>query len=274
MTCAELRRYLSAYLDSELETTTSLAVNDHLERCDDCRERFDREERLERGIRDQLQATPANLAFWTTLDQVLAADEPRRVAPRRWVPVAAAAALLLAAFGGWALVAGGNDATSPGDARSDEMGLVVALRERASDMRREGSGTVNDYGPMDEPRARALVEQFLGPQSLLTVQPRPDAVTPHKLELVGGGTTYVGGVETPVLHYRCCSRDVCVFFVVPASMRHFPEALARLQSLGQLTCSPSPEGTVSIRRCPSTGNVIGVAGSPCAPGIGDALITR
>lgn len=270
MTCAELRRFLSAYLDSELETTTSLAVNDHLERCDDCRERFEREAQLERGIRDELQATPSGQEFWTKMDGVLEADDPRRTSRRWWVPLAAAAAALAIVLGGWVWQQRG---ASPAGA-PDEMGLVVALRERASDMNREGTTSVDDYGPMDEARARALLEQFLGPQSLLTVQPRPDAVAPHKLELVGGGTTHVGGVATPVLHYRCCSKDVCVFFVVPASMRQFPQALAKLQALGQLTCSPSPAGTVSIRRCPETGNVIGVAGSPCAPGIGTALVTR
>jgi predicted anti-sigma-YlaC factor YlaD len=40
MTCVEVRRLLSAYIDSEVDETTRHAVAEHLEQCDSCRREF------------------------------------------------------------------------------------------------------------------------------------------------------------------------------------------------------------------------------------------
>jgi anti-sigma factor RsiW len=271
MNCSDVRRYLSAYLDSELDCNTNLAVNDHLERCGDCAERFEQEAGLESAIRDHLAATPSRPEFWSGVDAALKADDRRR--GRRWWPAAfAAAALALITAGLWSAW---PPATSAGTgAGTGEIGLIVALRERATDVQREGTTVVNGYRALDAASAKALVERFLGNAAFLEVAPRPTDVAPHKLQLVGGGTTHVGGEETPVLHYRCCNKDLCVFFMVPASLQRFPKALEMLKQRGDLTCRISPTGTVSIHRCPKSGAVIGVAGSPCAPSLPTVLVSR
>jgi anti-sigma factor RsiW len=40
MTCAEVRRHLSAYIDEELDDATRDAVSGHLEQCEQCRQQL------------------------------------------------------------------------------------------------------------------------------------------------------------------------------------------------------------------------------------------
>lgn len=96
MNCRSAREYLQAYLDSELETAETLAVNRHLQVCDACRRRFQSEGRIEAAIAAQLRSGMDEDAaiFVQVLQRTL-----RRNAARRWRMVwwsAAAAALLLA----------------------------------------------------------------------------------------------------------------------------------------------------------------------------------
>lgn len=51
MTCAEVREYLFAFLDNELDAPLSIELQRHLERCHDCA----RETEIERTIRKQLE---------------------------------------------------------------------------------------------------------------------------------------------------------------------------------------------------------------------------
>ena len=50
MKCQQARIYLSPYLDSELDPTTTYEVSRHLESCPDCARLFAAEEDLERAI--------------------------------------------------------------------------------------------------------------------------------------------------------------------------------------------------------------------------------
>lgn len=52
MNCAEVREYLFAFLDSELDAPLSIEIQRHLERCHDCA----REAEVERSVRNQLMA--------------------------------------------------------------------------------------------------------------------------------------------------------------------------------------------------------------------------
>lgn len=55
MTCAEARQWISPYLDAELDRDRVLEIGDHLERCPQCRRRFELEVRAEQVITRQLQ---------------------------------------------------------------------------------------------------------------------------------------------------------------------------------------------------------------------------
>ncbi len=56
MTCQETRSYISAYLDSELSSTTLHAISQHLEGCESCRDRFAAESEIEAALKERLSS--------------------------------------------------------------------------------------------------------------------------------------------------------------------------------------------------------------------------
>lgn len=110
MNCRELREYLFAFLDSELDAALSIEVQRHLEQCPECA----REAEIERAIRRQLSQALHEFGEERThpddsrLDEVLARitshDTPkvkRALLPNRWVAVLSAAAVI-----GFAVIVG------------------------------------------------------------------------------------------------------------------------------------------------------------------------
>ena len=110
MNCRELREYLFAFLDSELDAPLSIDVQRHLEQCPECA----REAEIERAIRRQLSNVlherddePAGggeselEAIVTTITTRDSGSVRRARRPRRWPAVLVAAAVL-----GFAIIGG------------------------------------------------------------------------------------------------------------------------------------------------------------------------
>ncbi|GEM_PF-2055716 len=73
--CQSVRAKLMLYLDSELDATATLSVNQHLVRCPDCRDRFEAEQLLESAIAGGLRSgedMPDQV--WSRLTDGLAAE--------------------------------------------------------------------------------------------------------------------------------------------------------------------------------------------------------
>jgi anti-sigma factor RsiW len=103
MNCRELREYLFAFLDSELDAALSIEVQRHLELCPECA----REAEIERAIRRQLtnaldesneeQTQASDQRLDEVFGRVALGDQPRlKSAPIRWrwVSVLSAAAVI------------------------------------------------------------------------------------------------------------------------------------------------------------------------------------
>ncbi len=105
MRCGEVREYLFAFLDSELEAPHSMELQGHLERCPHCA----REAEIERAVRHRLEksieAECGDLPFEPErLAGLLARPgAPARASARRWLLPAfgVAAAIAVAAAGLW-----------------------------------------------------------------------------------------------------------------------------------------------------------------------------
>jgi anti-sigma factor RsiW len=99
MNCRELREYLFAFLDSELDAALSMEVQRHLEQCPECA----REAEIERAIRRQLanalhesnkeQTQASDQQLDEVFSRVASGDKPRlKSAPLRWRWVSALSA--------------------------------------------------------------------------------------------------------------------------------------------------------------------------------------
>lgn len=110
MNCSELREYLFAFLDSELDSALSIEVQRHLEQCPECA----REAEIERAIRRQLsyvlheswEGVPrtGETELEASMEKIMLLDSGKRRIPwhpRRWGAFLATAAVLgVAIIGG------------------------------------------------------------------------------------------------------------------------------------------------------------------------------
>lgn len=74
MRCHEVRRLCGPYLDSELEAGASVAIEQHLESCADCRRVFEAEEDVERRITRVLQSGDRSGALWAGIESSLGSE--------------------------------------------------------------------------------------------------------------------------------------------------------------------------------------------------------
>lgn len=102
MSCSEIRPRIALYVDREVAGAEALDFEAHLTECAECRRAFD-------GLRGTVDALRGARPLYEVPEQSLAAvqgtvaDWERRQRQRRWMPVAAAAAVLLAAGIAWVL---------------------------------------------------------------------------------------------------------------------------------------------------------------------------
>ena len=117
-------------------------------------------------------------------------------------------------------------------------------------MERHGTEALHKYQTVSSAtEAVQRLTDYLGKvnSEKLRLLPKPEYVKAHKLALVGAGLSHLGDKEVPVLHYRCCGKNLCVFFIVPAAMKQFPTD-AQLLAVGEALLNRA--GGVSVRRCP------------------------
>lgn len=100
MDCQTARKWMSPYLDSELETAKTFEINEHLRRCENCRRRFDAERQVDDMMRDRLSRETMPAETWVQLrrevnrSQLIAKLRPLGI-------VAAAASVVLVAMIYW-----------------------------------------------------------------------------------------------------------------------------------------------------------------------------
>jgi anti-sigma factor RsiW len=83
MKCEEASRYLSPYLDSELDPKTSFEISSHCDQCPLCRDRFEAERRIERSLAAELKKNePKDEEIWKRLRTQLL--RPKATVSRLW----------------------------------------------------------------------------------------------------------------------------------------------------------------------------------------------
>jgi Putative zinc-finger len=99
MKCAEVRKLVQLYIDSELDAKHSLEVEQHLESCLECAGLFDAEKKFDERLRRFLRKGPRTVSLWGKIESQIGAASPvsRTLFSTWWISAAAAAVLLFAA---------------------------------------------------------------------------------------------------------------------------------------------------------------------------------
>lgn len=199
MDCQQARRWLSLYLDSELEPSRLLDLTEHLRTCASCRERFEAERRVDDLVSERLQEGRIPAGTWRAIERAVRRSAWRR---RWWVRAGAglAAALALTLAGPWAW-------TTLAPPRGPAAWAVQRFLAEAHTFIREEPG-------LPAAAMRAATGDILGvPVSLA---PIPETAPNHRIEPRAvrrlSDKQQVAALE---IRLTCCGRPV-LLFLAPA----------------------------------------------------------
>lgn len=233
--CHDVRPLLMAYLDSELDATTTVLLSEHLSACPPCRQRLHAEQTLEQGLAAAL-TTGAGLESMPeqvsrSIDAALReaaglqagpASEVTAGSDRRLVLVSraswlAAAALLLASFVIWFDDAGVRRDPSAELARD----LVAAFHQAVDQPLQPG-----ELGLLAVSRELSSA-RFAG----LSLPEAGMALDHHPFQVLGARPTVVSGARGVNVSYDCCGAITSVL-VLPVD--GLPPGVADAVAEGQM----------------------------------------
>jgi anti-sigma factor RsiW len=204
MNCQQTRRWISPYLDSELEATKTFEVSEHLDGCPACRRRFEQERRVDQWLARRLREAPA--LDWERIER-------RALNPHRWRITMGAPALLL-----W------HSGAIPGWGRAD---WIV----------RQYAQAAPDDAAFDKPTDEAFQLAAVARQALgLDVEVAfAEGVTKyHSIDLISAlqrrtsdGTPYVE------VRLNCCGMPVVMVLARQADASHFGRVAAEARPGGE-----------------------------------------
>lgn len=224
MRCEKYIRYLSPYMDSELDANTCVEIADHLAVCEECHTRFAHEQEIEKLLAERLRDVQMPGYLWRRIESSINIREhtpvysiKSRINLKWLVPVIATAVLAigLSVFFFWV--------RTPRDE-----GLILALQDIHERYLKEeiaaGHGMVWPEG----------FKQMSLPGRI----PRTGNIGGHDVRLISVRPHYLRGTEMALLEYSCCGEPVVVFILRKESLGNFPQArdlLDRTNGLVRMT---------------------------------------
>lgn len=191
--CTEVRPLLMAYLDSELDATTTLSLSEHLSNCESCRSRLEAEQQIEAGLAEIARNESMPRDVGARLDELLA-SQAGAAARRPWIlqlSGMAAAALVLVALGLWLQDDGNQSAPPLAREFAAAYEQYVATPPMSQDLILGGLDTIFSQARFDGLSLPA--GGFAGPED-----------HPHPIELLGSREMVVAGVRGVNVAYDCC----------------------------------------------------------------------
>ncbi|HHT9119053.1 MAG TPA: zf-HC2 domain-containing protein [Candidatus Hypogeohydataceae bacterium YC41] len=196
MRCQDYRKYLSPYLDSELDARTCADIAEHLSVCLACSRFFAQEQEVERQLVKSFQKEKMPEESWrTVLGRINAYDSPR---PRRFrlawlvpavvVPTAVMVVMLIFLLG-----------KAPDNTNS----LAEALQDRHGKyLSKEIS-----IGP-----GLTWPQGFEG-LTVIKHLPQSGLMGAHEVRLIGSQSCYIKDIECAHVMYSCCNTPVSLFIL-------------------------------------------------------------
>lgn len=269
MTCNECRRWWSPYLDSELDATKTFEVSEHLRVCGPCRERFEREKRVDDALREKLceERMPADV--WSGLCSRV--RQPTPLVRMPWLrPLAIAASLVLIVTAGSLVY---RQMTSTADRAKDVTITNVTPNVAMASLLRDASPQLAAFTGEEKGFAERVADLDLLSRDLLGASISIDVagLERYHLEFVdvrkrtdNSGTDYIE------VRLNCCNYPVLLAFSERGHehvIAEFREVCNRCPSQG---CPPPvKDGGIETRTIERNGVI--VAGATNDPHLGEIL---
>lgn len=207
MKCQEVRKFIDAFVDQELEPRQALLIEEHVGSCEACRTRVAVTKRLKQEIQARHQPLSAPDHLRRRVDETVSRRRIAILKPWIAAPLAAAAAALLALALLYPRVHG-QETAAPMDANAE-----------VSDMIRPHLVSL----PLDirDSNHRAVGEWFKGKVNFPV---RPPAFKTARASLVGGRVSHVTGRQAAQLKYDVDGKDVAVTIFHPERPVTLPQA--------------------------------------------------
>jgi len=216
MKCAEVRKFVRLYLDSELDAKHSFEVERHLESCQECAGLFEAEKKFDDRIGRFLRRGQATRALWENVEAQIA---PARFAElKAFWPLALAASLII--------VAGVVFFT-----RSRSLDLANAVEECHSAYVHQLT-TPEFSGPVPD----KIAQQFGGQLDAAAF-----AYLPSRATFSSGGARlcHVEGVPVALILGHNGATPVSMIVLKKSELDHFPTMKQRLESGDPIVCGRS-----------------------------------
>ncbi len=248
MKCAEVRKFVRLYLDSELDTEHSFEVERHLESCAECAGLFEAEKKFDDRLSQFLGRGAATRALWENVEAQIA---PRPFAKRKvfW-PVALAASLIIAT------------------------GVVFFMKSRSLDLANAVEECHSAYvhqltapefnGPVPD----KIAQQFGGQLDTAAFTYLPSQTT---FNSSGARLCHVEGVPVALILGHCGETPVSMIVFKKSELDHFPQMKRKLESGDPIACSRSGPYQFAARFVDD--HVVCVVGARPRPALEDLLRT-
>lgn len=248
MKCAEVRKFVRLYLDSELDTEHSFEVEQHLESCAECAGLFEAEKRFDDRIGRFLRRGQATSALWKNIETQISPGRPAKL-KALW-PLELAASLIIAAS------------------------LVFFTRSRGLDLANAVEECHSAYvhrlttPEFNGPVPARIAQQFGG---RLDVGAFAYRLSEPEFTSSGARMCHVEGVPVALILGHCGETPVSMIVFKKSEIDHFPETKRKLESGDPIACSQSGRYQFAARFIDD--HVVCVVGDTPRPALEDLLKT-
>lgn len=216
MRCAEARKLVWLYLDSELDSKDSFEVEQHLESCAECAGLFEAEKKSYERLGRFLRGSHRTRALWEKIEVQIAPSRGHRI-KALW-PLALAASLVIAA------------------------GVVFLTRPRNLDLASAVEECHSAYAhQITTPEFSGAVPEKIAKQFGGRLDAGAFAYRPSEPAFTSSGARlcHVEGVPVALILGRCAETPVSMIVFKKSELDHFPQTKRKLESGDPIACSRS-----------------------------------
>lgn len=205
MRCQDYRKYLSPYIDSELDARTCADITEHLSVCGACSRLFSQEQEVERRLVKGLQREKMPEEYWRAVVKRLSAydyAEPRRVRLAWLVPAAVMPVLAMVLV--WVFVWG---RTPDADLLTKPL-LELHGKYQSQEIASQGLSWPQGFEGL----------------TVLKNLPQSGVIGGHDVQLIGSQPCYIKNVKGAHVMYSCCNTPVSIFILRKEDLDSFKGA--------------------------------------------------